>query len=101
MAIANEILKYIIQMATLNMNEEIKWFKTWIRGKIWISNDFRRGIFYGLENGKAKEYNYSGKVLFEGEYKNGRRWNRKEYNSNCVVIYEVGFSYRGYDGKGK
>ena len=51
MAIANEILKYIIQMATLNMNEEIKWFKTWIRGKIWISNDFRRGIFYGLENG--------------------------------------------------
>ncbi len=53
------------------------------------------------KNEKKEEYNYSGKVLFEGEYKNGRRWNRKEYNSNCVVIYEVGFSYRGYDGKGK
>ena len=53
------------------------------------------------KNEKREEYNYSGKVLFEGEYKNGRRWNRKEYNSNCVVIYEVGFSYRGYDGKGK
>ena len=52
------------------------------------------------KNEKTEEYNYSGKVLFEGEYKNGRRWNRKEYNSNCVVIYEVGFSYMDMMEKG-
>ena len=83
MAIANEILKYIIQMATLNMNEEIKWFKTWIRGKIWISNDFRRGIFYGLENGKGKLYNKDGKMEFEREYSRGyKNGIGKNYNKD-------------------
>ena len=27
----------------------------------------------GKKNGKAKEYNYNGKLIYEGEYLNGKR----------------------------
>ena len=29
-------------------------------------------------NGKVKEYNNEEKIIFEGEYLNGKRWNGKE-----------------------
>ena len=36
------------------------------------------------KNGKAREYYDDGKLLFEGEYLNGEKWNgkAKEYCSN-------------------
>ena len=35
-----------------------------------------RKKYYDIRNGKGKEYNLSGKLIFEGEYLNGER---KEY----------------------
>ena len=37
-------------------------------------------------NGKGKEYNYQGELLFEGEYLEGKRWNgiEKEYYNNGI-----------------
>ena len=40
----------------------------------------------GLKNGKGKEFNYKGLLIFDGKYFNGNRWSGKEkqyhYNGN-------------------
>ena len=43
----------------------------------------------GKRNGKGKEYN-NGKIIFEGIYLNGKRWNGKlkEYNYEGILIFE-------------
>ena len=42
----------------------------------------------GKRNGKGKEYDYfSQKIIFEGEYRNGLRWNGKGYDNNNNVVY--------------
>ena len=43
----------------------------------------------GERHGKGKEYYYNGKLRFEGEYLYGRKWNIKEYDINCNIIYEL------------
>ena len=45
----------------------------------------------GERNGKGKEYYYNGKLLFEGEYINGKRYNGKEYEYNYhnLIKYEI------------
>ena len=40
-------------------------------------------------NGKNTEYYYKGKIEFEGEYFNGKRWNGKAYDKNSNIIYEL------------
>ena len=40
-------------------------------------------------NGKVKEFYANGKLLFEGEYVNGERWNGKGYNSNNEIEFEI------------
>ena len=40
-------------------------------------------------NGKGKEYNYDGKIIFEGEYLDGKRWNGKGYNNQSEIEYEI------------
>ena len=47
----------------------------------------------GKRNGKGKEYDYGGILIFEGEFFNDKRWNGKGYNKNNI-IYEL------KDGKG-
>ena len=44
----------------------------------------------GKRNGKGKEFNEIGETEFEGEYKDGKRWNGKgvEYNSNGDIEFE-------------
>ena len=39
-------------------------------------------MYYDLEkiNGLFKEYHYKGKIEFEGEYKDGKKWSGKEYD---------------------
>ena len=54
----------------------------------------------GLRNGKGKEYNYDGKLLFKGEYLNGKKWNGngQEYvvvDPNCNC--SVCCYYRKYE----
>ena len=41
-------------------------------------------------NGKGKEYDDEGELIFEGEYYNGKRWNGKgnEYDDNGELIFE-------------
>ena len=42
------------------------------------------------KNGRGKEYDYNGKLLFEGEYKNNLRFNGKgkEYDILDNLIFE-------------
>ena len=47
-----------------------------------------------IENGKGKEYYNNGKIQFEGEYKNGKRWNGKGYDYKGNETFEI------KDGKG-
>ena len=35
-------------------------------------------------NGKGKEYDYKGRLKFEGEYKDGKIWNGKGIVKNCI-----------------
>ena len=48
-----------------------------------------REILMGRETNKIKEYNKD-ELIFEGEKKNGKRWNGKgkEYNDDNVLIYD-------------
>ena len=39
-------------------------------------------------NGYGKEYNFSGKLIFEGEYLNHTRRKGKEYNHKGNIVYE-------------
>ena len=41
----------------------------------------------GEKNGKGKEFNKHGELIFEGEYLNGKRWNGKleEFNENDKI----------------
>ena len=55
------------------------------------------------KNGKGKEYNkYTGKLIFEGEYLNGKKWNGKciEYYNNSKLKFE-GEYLNGEKKKGK
>ena len=61
-----------------------------------------RYIVYG-ENGNAKAYSsYDDKLLFEGEYKNGKKNGKgKEYYLNGEVIFEGEYKNGKRNGKGK
>ena len=49
----------------------------------------------GKRNGKGKEYFRNGKLQFEGEFKNGKKWKGKGYDINGNFDYEL------IDGSGK
>ena len=49
----------------------------------------------GKRNGEGKEYYDDGKLKYEGEYLNGKRWNGKGYNKNGIMDFEI------KDGNGK
>jgi len=62
-----------------------------------------RGIHREIDrNGKGKEYYISNNhIIFEGEYKNGKRWNGKEYNKYGELIYDGQYLNGIWNGKGK
>ena len=43
----------------------------------------------GTRNGKGKEYFFNGKLKFEGEYLNNKKWNGKGYDENGNITYEL------------
>ena len=56
------------------------------------------------KNGKGKEYNLNnGKLIFEGEYLNGKKWigNGKEYYYNGELGFEGEYVNGKRNGKGK
>ena len=66
-------------------------------GKLEYEGEFKNG-----ERIKGKEYN-DDKIIFKGEYLNGKRWNGiiKEYNYEDGIIYEGEFRNGEINGKGK
>ena len=57
-----------------------------------------------LNEGKGKEYYYNGRLRFEGEYLNGKRWNGKYYNINGNIDYELKYgrgNCKEYNNRGK
>ena len=42
----------------------------------------------GLKHGKGKEYYENGKIQYEGEYKDRKKWNGKGYYKNHL-LYEM------------
>jgi len=54
-------------------------------------------------NGKVKKYNiYNDKLLFEGEYLNGKRKGKdKEYNFDGSILFEGEYKDGKRNGKGK
>ena len=61
-----------------------------------------REILMGRETNKIKEYNKD-ELIFEGEKKNGKRWNGKgkEYNDDNVLIYDGEYLNGKRHGYGK
>ena len=54
------------------------------------NNSISGKIFYG--NGtNIKEFNKEGKLIFEGEYKEGVKYKGKEYNNSGELIFEGEF----------
>ena len=62
----------------------------------------RNNLLYVLNEGKGtvKEYDYSGYLIFEGEYLNGQREGKgKEYKYN-KIIFEGEYKYGKRNGEG-
>ena len=49
----------------------------------------------GKWDGKGKEFNANGHLIYEGEYKDDNKWNGRGYDRNKNIIYELN------DGSGK
>ena len=73
-------------------NGQKLFFGEYFKGKGLEYNDF---IIYageclnGERNGKGKEYDINGKVIFEGEYFFNEKWNGIGYDKNGNKIYEL------------
>ena len=68
--------------------------------------DYRRlskKYIIGERNGYALEYNsYNDQLIFEGEYKNGKRNGKgKEYDENNILVFEGEYKNGKRNGKGK
>ena len=56
----------------------------------------------GKRNGKGKEYNYKGALIFEGEYLNGKKNGKgKEYDYDSKLKFEGEYLNEERNGKGK
>ena len=55
---------------------------------------FEGEFLNGERNGKGEEYNWCRDLIFKGEYFKGKRWNGKGYNIYKKIIYKL------KDGKG-
>ena len=64
-------------------------------GIIKVYNTFGKNLLSEMElkngelNGKCKEYYSNQNLSFEGGYKNGKKWNGKEYDLNGNIIFEL------------
>ena len=69
-----------------------------------FESEYKNGKIY---NGKGREYNNKGRLIFEGEYKDGEKYKGKEYNNKGELIFEGEYKdeekYKGkeYNNKGE
>jgi len=89
------------------VNGILKYEGDYLYDKKWNGKGFDKNgnIVYELinGNGKIKEYNVFGDLMFEGEYLNGKRnGNGKEYDYKGNLIFEGEYlNGKRYNGKGK
>ena len=50
---------------------------------------FQGNYINGERNGKGKEYDTYGNIIFNGVYKNGKRWNGKGYDDYGNIIFKL------------
>ena len=79
-------------------------------GKAKIYNSYNNRLLFegeysnGRKNGKGKEYNEEGKLLFEGEYLNDKKWRGEEkiYDKDRgIIIFEYEITNGKREGKFK
>ena len=72
------------------------------KGKIYNNKGQVISILNILDNGINKVYSLNGKLMFEGEYLNGKRNGKgKEYNFNNNLKYDGEYLNDLRNGKGK
>ena len=80
-----------------DVNGKVKEYD-YYNGKLIFEGEYLNG----KRNGKGKEYYNNGKLIFEGEYLNGKRNGKgKEYNYNGNLIFESEYLNGERNGKGK
>ena len=59
-------------------------------GKVYKYLEYEGEFKKGKRNGKGKEYDDDGDLIFEGEFKNGLRWNGKgkEYDKSQNLMFK-------------
>ena len=84
---------------TLEYEGEYLYDKKW-NGKGYNTS---HNLIYALinGNGKGREYDYDGKLIFEGEYSNGKRNGKgREYDYDGKLIFEGEYFNGKKNGKG-
>ena len=87
--------------------EEFIIYETKTKGKIYNASYAKKliyeGEYYnGKKNGIGKEYYMNGSLKFEGEYLNGKKNGKgKEYNDKGELMYEGEYLNGKRNGKGK
>ena len=89
-----------LQSQINHMNERIKKLennvKEYENGKLVFDGEYKDGKRYN-----GKEYNKKGKLVFHGEYKDGKKYKGKKYNERGKLIFEgeyemeTGLEYNG------
>ena len=95
----------IMNFRVLSCKYTIYKYETNRNGKIYDAFEnkllFEGEFINGKRNGKGKKYNIYGNLIFEGEYLNGKRNGKgKEYNDKGEIIFEGEYLYN-YRRKGK
>ena len=88
----------------LYSNKYIIYEENNIAKEYYIYNDkliFKGEYLNGKRNGKGKEFGEYNRLLFEGEYLNGRRnGNGKEYDNNKIIFEGEYLNGKKWSGKG-
>ena len=83
---ANKFIKFELHKKDLTYNDKANYLVKIIEGMQNQINEMNERI-KKLEN-NVKEYNDKGKLIFDGEYKDGKRYIGKEYNNNGKLIFD-------------
>lgn len=74
----------------------------WAEGKVWAANLNLDTSKYTTFNGKARVYDQSGKLVFEGNLTNGNpEGEGRQYDKDGKLIYRGNFSGGKYSGEGE
>ena len=85
-------------------------YKQKIYGKTEIKDTYTGTLLFqgyianGKKNGEGKEYNEEGKLIFQGEYLDGKKWKGKfkEYDNDTKnLVFECEYLYGSIEGEAK